>query len=52
MYRITPTTRSFDLLVEYELSKEEDAPMSVAVDGLVSRVLSPLRCIPVLSPNK
>ncbi|KAM0747959.1 WD40 repeat-like protein [Meredithblackwellia eburnea MCA 4105] len=32
MYKIDPSGRQFDLVEEHELSKQEDAPMSIAVD--------------------
>lgn len=39
MYRISPAERSFTLAHEYDLSKTEDAPMSVAVEPKVRRLL-------------
>lgn len=38
MYRVALPKREFHLIQEHELSKEEDAPMSIAVNPSVSTV--------------
>ncbi|ORY72905.1 quinon protein alcohol dehydrogenase-like superfamily [Leucosporidium creatinivorum] len=40
LHKITPATRSFDLVHEYELSKTEDAPMSVAVEPTTKTLIA------------
>lgn len=40
MYRIDSVKKEFDLIQEHELSREEDAPMSILVNTAVSSVHS------------